>query len=242
MRMKGALARARVTIFPSYSRKTIISAASVFRPPRSNTRSIIEGRDNARALFCIFIENSRREIFFGTPTVHIPHGGASDVASYLFLCRNSHYRGRDATSRKRKSGAKKNAQTEERSRNQVICAPKQEFLVKLSIQFPCFLVKYSVFLSCRFTGDPRAQQKRRIRLIHSLNVLELIRIKKNRSAEWRNCERRCTLALDHRSESTLQVLTQRNNQQSAACESHSASREKCPDRFSEFRARKRKTT
>lgn len=78
---------------------------------------------------------------------------ASDVASYLFLCRNSHYRGRDATSRKRKRGGKKNAQTEERSRNQVICAPKQEFLVKLSIRFPCFLVKHSVFLSCRFTGD-----------------------------------------------------------------------------------------
>jgi hypothetical protein len=78
--------------------------------------------------------------------------------------------------------------------NQVICAPKQEFLVKLSIQFPCFLVKYSVFLSCRFC-ERFLLRRNGIRLIHSLNVLELIRIKTPLLAE--ECSYRSdTLTLD----------------------------------------------
>lgn len=105
-------------------------------------------------LFIIILEMfSSHIIFFRT---------ASVVDSYPFLRRKYHYRRRRGSSREKtgKEEPKRMRKRKEDLENQVICAPKQEFLVKLSIQFPCFLVRYSVFLSCRFSENLSSAETR----------------------------------------------------------------------------------
>jgi len=107
---------------------------------------------------------------------------ASVVDSY-FLREKYHYRRRRQFARRDgKEEPKRMRKRKEDLENQVICASKQEFLVKLSIQFPCFLVRCSVFLSCRSCEN--LSSAKGILLIHSLNVLELICIGKT-SCVWK---------------------------------------------------------
>jgi len=123
--------------------------------------------------FSIILEMFSRIVFFRT---------ASVVDSY-FLRGKYHYRRRRKFARRDgKEEPKRMRKRKEDLENQVICASKQEFLVKLSIQFPCFLVRCSVFFSCRSCEN--LSSAKGIVLIHSLNVLELICIGKT-SYVWK---------------------------------------------------------